>query len=290
MSADSHADRRLLATLERELEALERSGVRWLSVAPDPTAAAPVERSAYRPPEASEAAAPARAAAAPPKNDKPTLGEPQVPMASRPSESPPQPAVAGDPGEASPHPSALDTLESLRFQYRDCQNCKLGGSRTHLVFGVGSDRPRLMFIGEGPGADEDEQGLPFVGRAGKLLTGLIEAMGLVRDDVYITNVVKCRPPGNRNPEPDEVASCRPILQRQIELLNPRLIVTLGNVPLKVLRPEAGGITRERGRPFTYQRWQVLPTFHPSYLLRNPSAIETCWPDFRKALQMAYVEE
>jgi len=141
-----------------------------------------------------------------------------------------------------------------------------------------------MFIGEGPGADEDEQGLPFVGRAGKLLTGLIRAMGLTREDVYITNVVKCRPPGNRNPEPGEMAACRPILQRQIELLAPGLIVTLGNVPLKLLKPNAAGITKERGNLFDCQGVPVLPTFHPSYLLRNPAAITTCWEDFRQAME------
>lgn len=146
-----------------------------------------------------------------------------------------------------------------------------------------------MFIGEGPGADEDDQGLPFVGRAGRMLTGLIEAMGLTREDTYITNVVKCRPPGNRNPEPDELAACRPILERQIELLAPHLIVTLGNVPLKLLKPGAAGITRERGKVFDYRGYSVLPTFHPSYLLRNPAAITTCWEDFRQALERAYPE-
>ncbi len=114
-------------------------------------------------------------------------------------------------------------------------------------------------------------------------------MGLTREDVYITNVVKCRPPGNRNPEPDEIASCRSILQRQIELLAPALIVTLGNVPLKLFNPRAAGITRERGRIFRYRDWDVLPTFHPSYLLRNPAAIDTVWSDFRQALARAYPE-
>ncbi len=254
---------RTLVDLERQLEALERSGVRWLNVAADPQAApaarapapAPVQRAAQPAPLAAAAAA-AHAGAQ---------------------------SAAGE----LPHPSALPTLDALRSAYADCRACKLCDGRQHLVFGVGHPRPRLMFIGEGPGADEDVQGEPFVGRAGALLTGLIRALGLVRDDVYITNVVKCRPPGNRNPEPDEVASCRPLLQRQIELLDPRLIVCLGNVPLKVLKPEAAGITRERGIPFTYQRWSVLPTFHPSYLLRSPAAIETCWKDFRRALQMGY---
>ncbi len=167
--------------------------------------------------------------------------------------------------------------------------CKLGSARNRLVFGTGASKPRLMFIGEGPGADEDQQGVPFVGRAGGLLTGLIKAAGLTREDVYITNVVKCRPPGNRNPEGDEIASCAPILQRQIELLNPALIVVLGNVPLKNFQPGAAGITRERGRVFQYRDWPVLPTFHPSYLLRQPSAIRDCWADFRQAMERAYPE-
>ena len=184
-------------------------------------------------------------------------------------------------------PEECETLESLSFQYRACTVCKLGHTRSHVVFGVGHARPRLMFIGEGPGAEEDQQGLPFVGRAGALLTGLIQAAGLTRDDVYITNVVKCRPPGNRNPESDEIAACRPILLRQIDLLDPALIVVLGNVPLKALNPSAAGITRERGKPFPFGKWQVLPTFHPSYLLRNPPAIQACWADFKQAVQLAY---
>ena len=185
------------------------------------------------------------------------------------------------------HASEYATLEALQFAFRDCLACQLGKGRNRLVFGTGANRPRLLFIGEGPGAEEDVQGLPFVGRAGALLTGFITALGLTRADVYITNVVKCRPPSNRTPEPDEVSSCRPILIRQIELLDPRLIVTLGNVPLKALNPQAAGITKERGRIFPFLRWTVLPTFHPSYLLRNARDIQTCWADFRHAFREAY---
>ncbi|MBI3991642.1 MAG: uracil-DNA glycosylase [Candidatus Lambdaproteobacteria bacterium] len=185
--------------------------------------------------------------------------------------------------------SQIKTLESLQAQFRNCMACKLGRTRTNLVFGVGHASPRLMFIGEGPGAEEDQQGLPFVGRAGALLTGLIAALGLTREDVYIANVVKCRPPGNRAPEPDEVLACRRILERQIELLNPALIVSLGNVPLKALNPAAGGITRERGRAFPFREWTVLPTFHPSYLLRNQQALGDCWADFKAAFARAYPE-
>ena len=184
-------------------------------------------------------------------------------------------------------PAQISTLESLSYQFRNCGACNLAQTRNRLVFGVGHSSPRLMLIGEGPGAEEDAQGLPFVGRAGQLLNGFILALGLTREDVYITNVVKCRPPGNRNPEPTETSQCRPILLRQIELLNPALIVTLGNVPLKALRPEASGITRERGQIFRFEGYPVLPTFHPSFLLRQPSAIGECWRDFRKAFLTAY---
>ena len=270
----------ILAELERQLEALERSGVRWLNVGNAPELA-PARQ---EPPAAAPAAPGAPAAEPAPAGNAGAAGAaaPALP-------SPEAPVLAGleERTGGLPHPSSLETLAALRAAYADCRNCTLCETRTNVVFGVGSERPRLMFIGEGPGADEDAQGEPFVGRAGALLTGLIRAMGLVREDVYIANVVKCRPPGNRNPEPGEIASCRPILQRQIELLDPRLIVSLGNVPLKLFKPQAAGITRERGTPFTYQRWQVLPTFHPSYLLRSPAAIETCWQDFRKALRMAY---
>ncbi|MDH5753255.1 MAG: uracil-DNA glycosylase [Deltaproteobacteria bacterium] len=181
----------------------------------------------------------------------------------------------------------ISTLESLQVQYRACPRCALARTRNRLVFGVGHEAARLLFIGEGPGADEDSQGLPFVGRAGRLLTGFISALGLTRDDVYITNVVKCRPPENRNPEPDETASCMPILKKQIELINPRIIVTLGNVPLRALQPDAPGITKARGIPLQLDGRTILPTYHPSYLLRNPAGIPDCWRDFRKALEMAY---
>ena len=274
MAGRSRDPLRTLAELERQLEALERGGVRWLNVAPDPQAA----------PAGSATAGVTVPAAAPAPDARAAPPAPAAAGAAAATGA----AAAGGADDERPHPSALATLDALRGAFAECRACKLCEGRRQVVFGVGHPRPRLLFVGEGPGADEDAQGEPFVGRAGALLTGLIRALGLVRDDVYITNVVKCRPPGNRTPEPDEVASCRPILQRQIELLDPRLIVCLGNVPLKVLKPEAAGITRERGVLFTYQRWSVLPTFHPSYLLRNPAAIEACWKDFRTALQLGYL--
>ena len=260
----------VVAGVREVLERLNESGVHFLNIPPD------AELSAQR------------AAVAPPLEARPAPAKGR-PVPAPGSDAPPRAAVQ-EPEQVPRRPiEEIATLESLYLQVRDCAACKLAPTRNRLVFGVGNDRPRLMFIGEGPGAEEDQQGLPFVGRAGQLLTGLIKAMGLVREDVYITNVVKCRPPGNRTPEPDEVASCRPILKRQIELLDPRLIVTLGNVPLKALNPDAGGITRERGRVFSYARWRVLPTFHPSYLLRNPEAIEPCWKDFREAFALAHAD-
>jgi len=259
--------REVLMALEHRLADLEAHGVRHLNVAADPALAELLRWTPRTAPTAPPRPAPLV---------RPVPADPASPDAAPSAEEPRQ-----APGE-------IGSIESLLFQFRNCTRCKLAAGRTRLVFGVGeTERPRLMFIGEGPGADEDRQGLPFVGRAGRLLTGFIEALGLTRDDVYITNVVKCRPPGNRNPEADEIAACRPILQRQIELLDPALIVVLGNVPLRTLNPAAGGITRERGRPFTYQRWQVLPTFHPSYLLRNSGALAACWADFRQAFALAY---
>jgi len=175
---------------------------------------------------------------------------------------------------------AADSLAELEKKYCTCQRCPLGDTRNKFVFGSGNSQSRLLFVGEGPGADEDAQGLPFVGRAGRLLTSMIEVLGIDRPDVYITNVVKCRPPGNRNPAPEEIACCQPILDQQISLINPNLIVTLGNVPLKTLIPGSPGITKARGKRTTYQRWPLLPTFHPAYLLRNRNALDQAWEDFR----------
>ncbi|MDH4120214.1 MAG: uracil-DNA glycosylase [Deltaproteobacteria bacterium] len=190
---------------------------------------------------------------------------------------------------AATPPQDIATLESLAIQYRNCTLCALAQGRTRFVFGEGNPAPKILFVGEGPGQDEDLQGRPFVGKAGKLLSYGILALGLDRSDVYIANMVKCRPPGNRNPEPAEIAACRPILQRQMELLNPGCIVTLGNVPLKALNPQAGGITKERGRWFQYGEWPVLPTFHPAYLLRNRNGLEDWWRDLKTAFDKVYID-
>jgi uracil-DNA glycosylase family 4 len=164
----------------------------------------------------------------------------------------------------------------------DCSRCKLHTlGRTQVVFGVGNPEADLMFVGEAPGADEDIQGEPFVGRAGQLLTKIIEAIGLKREDVYIANVIKCRPPGNRNPEPDEVEQCEPFLFRQIDTVKPKVIVALGKFAAQCLLRTNDPITRIRGREFTYRDAILIPTYHPAYLLRTPSAKREVWEDMKR---------
>ena len=176
-----------------------------------------------------------------------------------------------------------DTLPKILEDIGECTRCKLHKGRHKLVFGDGSGKARLLFVGEGPGADEDAQGLPFVGRAGKLLTQMIEAMGLQRKDVYICNVVKCRPPENRTPEPDEVQTCSPFLLRQIDVINPKVIVCLGAVAAKTLLQTNRGVSQYRGE---WQEWRgrrLIATYHPAYLLRNPNAKGEVWRDLQKVM-------
>ncbi|HUE87772.1 MAG TPA: uracil-DNA glycosylase [Vicinamibacterales bacterium] len=163
-----------------------------------------------------------------------------------------------------------------------CTRCKLHAlGRTQVVFGVGNPDADLMFVGEAPGADEDLQGEPFVGRAGQLLTRIIEAIGLRRDEVYIANIIKCRPPGNRNPEPDEVEQCEPFLFQQVAAIRPKVIVALGKFAAQSLLGTTDPITRLRGRSFNYRGATLIPTFHPAYLLRTPSAKREVWDDMKK---------
>jgi DNA polymerase len=186
--------------------------------------------------------------------------------------------------EAPADPAA--SLAAIRADLGDCTRCKLHTlGRTQIVFGVGNPRAALMFVGEAPGADEDEQGIPFVGRAGQLLTRIIEAIGLGREDVYIANVIKCRPPGNRNPEPDEVATCQPFLVRQIDAIRPKVIVALGTFAARALVGGNAPISRLRGRVFACRGAQVVPTFHPAYLLRNPAAKRDTWEDMKKVRRL-----
>ncbi len=176
------------------------------------------------------------------------------------------------------------TWDELYDAVAVCRGCKLCRTRTNTVFGDGDPKAQLMFLGEAPGADEDLQGLPFVGRAGELLTRMINAMQFNRAEVFIANTVKCRPPNNRNPEPDETAACRPFIMRQIGLIHPKVIVMLGAVPLRLLFPEIrAGITRMRGNWMDYHGVKVMPTFHPAYLLRNPAAKADVWKDLQQVM-------
>lgn len=195
---------------------------------------------------------------------------------------PAQPSLALDP----PKPTVAGrTLEEVRQELGDCQRCKLCKGRTNIVFGVGNPKAELVFVGEGPGADEDAQGIPFVGKAGQLLTKMIEAMGFTRDEVYICNVVKCRPPGNRNPEPDEIEACEPFLKAQLAAIRPKAIVALGKFAAQTLLRDHTPITRLRGGWRTYEGVPLMPTFHPAYLLRSPGEKKLAWADLKQVMKM-----
>jgi uracil-DNA glycosylase len=189
-------------------------------------------------------------------------------------------AVAAAPGKGAGSPA----LRALREELGDCARCKLAPGRTTLVYGVGNPAAELMFVGEGPGADEDREGEPFVGKAGQLLTKMIEAMGYHREQVYIANVVKCRPPENRNPEPDEVQACEPFLRGQIAAIRPRIIVALGKFAAQTLLRDTTPITKLRGRWMAYEGVKLMPTFHPAYLLRSPAEKKKAWEDLQLVMQ------
>jgi uracil-DNA glycosylase len=179
-------------------------------------------------------------------------------------------------------PDAVAALSAIRDDIGDCVRCKLCTlGRKQIVFGVGNPNADLMFVGEAPGRDEDIQGIPFVGRAGQKLTQIIEAIGLKREDVYIANVIKCRPPENRNPEPDEVEQCEPFLFRQVDTIRPKVIVALGTFAAKSLLKSSDSISRLRGRVYDYRGAKLVPTFHPAFLLRNPSCRREVWEDMKK---------
>ncbi|MGD8983465.1 MAG: uracil-DNA glycosylase [Desulfobacteraceae bacterium] len=180
--------------------------------------------------------------------------------------------------------SGFPSLEDLRKYIGDCRRCKLGYGRTNLVFGEGSTQARLVFVGEGPGRAEDEVGLPFVGEAGRLLTKIVNAMGLSREEVYICNVVKCRPPKNRDPEEDEIETCLPFLKEQLNLIRPHVICTLGRIAAQAFLGKEFKITRERGRWHSFMDIPLMPTYHPAYLLRNPSAKRQVWDDIQKIMK------
>jgi len=176
-------------------------------------------------------------------------------------------------------------LEKLRAEIGECQRCKLSKERKHIVFGEGSPDAGLMFIGEAPGKEEDIQARPFVGDAGKLLTRMIEKMGLAREDVYIGNIVKCRPPLNRDPEEDEMKTCSPFIDRQIEIISPKVIVSLGRVSAQTLIATKVPISKLRGKFYEYKGIPLMPTFHPAYLLRNPKDKWLVWEDMQKVLEL-----
>jgi uracil-DNA glycosylase len=193
--------------------------------------------------------------------------------------APPSPRLATAPGA-----DRAGAIGAVRDELGDCRRCKLAGVRRTIVFGQGNPEAELMFVGEAPGADEDAQGLAFVGRAGQLLTDIIEkGMKLRRADVFIANVIKCRPPQNRNPEPDEILACQPFLEKQIDAIRPRVIVGLGKFGAQFLLRSAEPISRLRGHFGEYRGIPVMPTFHPAYLLRNPAGKKDVWADMKSVL-------
>ncbi len=183
-------------------------------------------------------------------------------------------------GSAAAEAESSASLEAYRLQICECQSCPLGQTRRNFVFGSGSADAGIMFIGEAPGADEDQQGLPFVGKAGQLLTKIIEAMGLRRDQVYICNVLKCRPPGNRDPKPEEIATCEPYLKRQIEIVKPRIICTLGRISTQALLKTSAPMRSLRGMLHEYEGIPLIATYHPAALLRNPQWKRGTWEDMK----------
>jgi DNA polymerase len=205
------------------------------------------------------------------------LGLPPRAPSSAPAESAASATAGSDAGAE---------LKAVREWVGDCQRCKLAGGRRNIVFGQGNPNARLMFVGEAPGAEEDAQGLAFVGRAGQLLTDIIEkGLKIPRKDVFIVNVLKCRPPENRNPEPDEIIACQPFLEKQIDVIRPKVLVGLGKFGAQWLLKTAEPISRMRGRVGNYNGIKVVPTYHPAFLLRNPSAKKEVWEDMKVVLAL-----
>jgi len=264
--------------LSQRLESLQRTGVEQLAKVRAPSSLPLGERGSLT----SE-----------PGEGTPTASDRAATFAPAPSPSPPRPLAPSLLSGNSAYPADLPDsvaarealLSELNAEVRACKLCReLACSRKQTVFGVGSPQPRVVFFGEAPGADEDRQGEPFVGRAGQLLTKIIEACGWKRSDVYIMNVLKCRPPENRNPLPAEVDNCRPFFERQFEILRPEFIVCVGTVPAQALLETTESVGKLRGRFFRYQDSRVLVTYHPSYLLRNPSAKKYVWDDMQLLLK------
>jgi uracil-DNA glycosylase len=280
----------LADTLRAELLDLQTSGIAYL---PRRVPAGPQPNDKMQPQHKKDAAptqaqAPKANVTQPGKTD---VSPPHSPkQANQSGASPVQ--VQSQP-DSNPVKGSGEAEERLRIlkeeEIGDCQNCKLHRSRTNLVFGVGNPRADLVFVGEGPGADEDRQGVPFVGRAGQLLTKMIEAMGFSRDDVYICNVVKCRPPNNRDPESDEVEACSTFLKEQLSVIQPKVIVGLGRFACHTLLETNTPITRLRGQWATYsgvegKNISLMPTFHPAYLLRSPERKREAWSDLKEVMK------
>ncbi len=284
----SEAIRQAAGELARHLAWLRDAGVRELPV--------PVAERVARPAPGGRSAEAGTSPAVEPAPSRPASLRPASPVAPRPptptptqsqtqtstpiqSQTPPSAGAGAEAGKGTGSPE----LRSIRDELGDCRRCKLHGGRTTLVFGVGDPHAELMFVGEGPGADEDLQGEPFVGKAGQLLTRMIEAMGFRREQVYIANVVKCRPPGNRDPEPAEIEACEPFLKKQIEAVRPKVIVALGKFAAQTLLRSAIPITRLRGSWGEYQGVRLMPTFHPAYLLRSPREKVKAWEDLKQVM-------
>ena len=215
-------------------------------------------------------------------DELPVLVSPLVSAAERDMLLGPPPDLLSEEGE-------VETLDTIRCDMGDCRRCQLADGRTNLVFGVGNPNARLVFIGEGPGREEDLQGEPFVGEAGKLLTKIIEAMGFSRSDVYICNVVKCRPPQNRDPLPAEIAACSPFMLRQVKAINPQVIVALGKFAAQTLLAVKTPISRLRGTFHEYHGIPLMPTFHPAALLRDPSLKRDVWEDMKSVMKKMGME-
>jgi DNA polymerase len=221
----------------------------------------------------------------PSRADAEVRTEPNASVTAAPQRTPAPAAAASELFARYPGLEQTHDLASLRAFIGECTRCKLAGGRTNLVYGVGNPSAELMFVGEAPGADEDARGEPFVGRAGQLLTDIIErGMGMPRSEVYICNVIKCRPPGNRNPEPDEVAACEPFLMRQIDLVKPRVIVGLGTFAVQALLKIKTPISKLRGVWHEVRGVRMMPTFHPAYLLRTPGDKRLVWQDVQEVLR------
>lgn len=229
--------------------------------------------------ELREAAAEARAVL----EDLQRLGLTEIPLAELPRELSPCPTgiVGADRGGVAL--CRQETLEEIRAELEDCRRCALCQGRRNIVFGVGNPHARLVLVGEAPGREEDERGEPFVGEAGRLLDRILFAMGLQREEVYICNVEKCRPPENRDPLPEEIAACEPFLKRQLAAIRPQLIVTLGRFAAQTLLRDQTAITRLRGQWREYEGIPLLPTFHPAYLLRNPTCKREVWEDMKQVM-------